>query len=80
MVFFAVMKTTEETASLCALNKIFGFEPKIATALIGHFGSASEVVNLSNKELSPIKSVKVADDLQSVEVVMADNTVKTVKF
>lgn len=46
------MKTTEETASLCALNKIFGFEPKIATALIGHFGSASEVMNLSNKELS----------------------------
>jgi hypothetical protein len=34
----------------------------------------------SNKELSPVKSVKVADDLQSVEVVMADNTVKTVKF
>ena len=51
MVFFAVMKNTEETASLCALNKIFGFEPKIATALIGHFGSASEVMNLSSKEL-----------------------------
>ena len=32
------------------------------------------------KELSPVKSVKVAEDLQSVEVVMADNTVKVVKF
>lgn len=52
LVFFAVMKTTEETASLCALNRIFGFEPKIAAALIGHFGSASEVMNLSSKDLS----------------------------
>ena len=32
------------------------------------------------KELSPVKSVKVSEDLQSVEVVMADNTVKVVKF
>ena len=32
------------------------------------------------KELSPVKSVKVAEDLQSVEVVMTDNTVKVVKF
>lgn len=46
------MKTIEETASLCALNRIFGFEPKIAAALIGHFGSASEVMNLSSKELN----------------------------
>ena len=47
---FAVMKTFEETASLCALNRIFGFEPKIAAALIENFGSAAEVMNLSNKD------------------------------
>ena len=52
MIFFAAMKTIEETASLCALNRIFGFEPKIAAALIRHFGSASEVMNLSSRELS----------------------------
>ena len=44
------MKTFEETASLCALNRIFGFEPKIAAALIDNFGSAAEVMNLSSKD------------------------------
>jgi DNA modification methylase len=33
-----------EKASLCALGKIFGFEPKIATALITHAGSASSLI------------------------------------
>lgn len=50
MCFFADMKTYEETASLCALNRIFGFEPKIAGALLEHFGSATEVMNLSRKD------------------------------
>ena len=45
------MKTFEETASLCALNRIFGFEPKIAAALIENFGSAAEVMNLSSRDL-----------------------------
>ena len=44
------MKNFEETASLCALNRIFGFEPKIAAALINNFGSATEVMNLSSKD------------------------------
>lgn len=44
------MKTSEETASLCALNRIFGFEPKIASALLEHFGSAEEVMKLSSKD------------------------------
>ena len=34
----------------------------------------------SNKELSPVKSVKVADDLSYVEVTLADKTVKRVEF
>lgn len=46
------MKTIEETASLCALNRIFGFEPKIAGALLEHFGSATEIMNMSSKEQS----------------------------
>ena len=44
------MNTLEETASLCALNRIFGFEPKIGTALLEHFGSAGEVMRLSRKD------------------------------
>lgn len=44
------MKNYEETVSTCALNKIFGFEPKIGTALLEHFGSAAEVMRLTTKE------------------------------
>jgi DNA processing protein len=45
------MENFEEKACLCALNRIFGFEPKIALALIGHLGSASEVFRLKEDEL-----------------------------
>lgn len=45
------MKTTHEKACHCALNRIFGFEPKIALALISHFGSASEIFNVPQKEM-----------------------------
>lgn len=45
------MEITHEKACHCALNRIFGFEPKIALALINHFGSATEVFNLSPEEL-----------------------------
>lgn len=45
------MKITHEKACLCALNRIFGFEPKISLALISHFGSASEVFTLPTKEV-----------------------------
>jgi DNA processing protein len=43
-----------EKASLCALGKIFGFEPKIATALITHAGSASGVFGFGKDELEQI--------------------------
>lgn len=45
------MIKNEETYSLCALNKIFGFEPKLAHALISHLGSAFEVFHMSAKDL-----------------------------
>ena len=50
MVFFVDMKTHEETICACALNRIFGFEPKIGLALLEHFGSATEVMKLSRKD------------------------------
>ena len=43
-----------EKAGLCALNRIFGFEPKIAHALITHIGSATEIFNLGSHELDKI--------------------------
>lgn len=46
------MDKYEEKASLCALNRIFGFEPKIALALIRHLGSASEVFRLKERDMS----------------------------
>lgn len=48
------MKTFEETACLCALNRIFGFEPKIGIALLQHIGNAVDVMNLSAKDQSLI--------------------------
>lgn len=45
------MDNFEEKACLCALGKIFGFKPKIALALIDHLGSATEVFNISRKDL-----------------------------
>lgn len=44
------MENTEEKASLCALNKIFGFKPKLAQALISHLGGASPVFRLNSSE------------------------------
>lgn len=48
------MKITHEKACHCALNRIFGFEPKISLALISHLGSASEIFALSPKEVDGI--------------------------
>ncbi len=45
------MKAFEEKACLCALNRIFGFEPKVALALISHLGSASEIFRVSHKDM-----------------------------
>lgn len=44
------MENIEEKASLCALNKIFGFKPKLALALISHLGGASPVFRLRPSE------------------------------
>lgn len=65
------MKHFEEKAYLCALNRIFGFKPKIALALISHFGSASEVFSLKDKEidmvLGPYSGYATSLRLASVE-------------
>lgn len=52
--YLAGMKTNEEKACLCALNRIFGFEPKTALALISHCGSASGIFTLAEKELDEL--------------------------
>ena len=44
----------EETHCLCALNRIFGFEPKVAHALVSHIGSASEIFRLPDKDLDAL--------------------------
>ena len=48
------MENLDEKACLCALNRIFGFEPKIALALISHLGSATEIFRLSEKQLDEL--------------------------
>ena len=45
------MENLKEKACLCALNRIFGFEPKTALALITNLGSAENVFRLSQQEL-----------------------------
>lgn len=45
------MEKLEEKACLCALNRIFGFSPKIGLALISHTGSAADVFRLGGREL-----------------------------
>ena len=48
------MKDFEEKACLCALAKIFGFEPKTALALIAHCGCASSVFTLEAKDIDDL--------------------------
>lgn len=45
------MKNRDEKACLCALGKIFGFEPKTANALIEHAGSAKKIFEMGQDEL-----------------------------
>ena len=49
--YFAFMEITHEKACLCALNRIFGFEPKISQALISHLGSGTDIFSLNQEEL-----------------------------
>ena len=44
----------DDTISCCALNKIFGFKPMIALAMIEELGSPSAVFSLEKKELDRI--------------------------
>lgn len=48
------MGNLEEKACLCALNKIFGFSPKIGLALISHTGSAAEVFRIEGKDMDEL--------------------------
>ena len=48
------MGNLEEKACLCALNRIFGFAPKIGLALISHTGSAAEVFRIEEKDMEGI--------------------------
>lgn len=41
----------EERAAMCALNRIFGFEPRIGMSLIDLFGDASAVIGGGREEL-----------------------------
>ena len=42
----------EERVCLCALNRIFGFEPKVGAGLVELFGGASEVFRQTGKDIS----------------------------
>lgn len=48
------MEDYNERYCLCALNRIFGFEPKIALALVSNLGSASEAFRLPQKEIDTL--------------------------
>lgn len=48
------MKNDEEKYSLCALNRIFGFEPKVAHALISHIGNAADIFRMKENDLVSI--------------------------
>ena len=52
--YFAAMIHNEEKYALCALNRIFGFEPKVGHAIISEIGSAREIFSLPEKELDLI--------------------------
>lgn len=70
------MENIEEKACLCALNRIFGFEPKIAKALLAHYGSATEIMSISRQEvihvLGPHSKHSVHINKKSVEEAKAE--------
>lgn len=45
------MDITKEKACLCAMNRIFGYEPRIALALISQLGNASNVFELNPEDM-----------------------------
>lgn len=48
------MEKLDEKACLCAMNRIFGFEPKVGLELISHLGSASALFSLAPREQEQI--------------------------
>ncbi len=52
--YFSGMKNIREKAAHCALNRVFGFEPRIAHALTGHFGSATGIFEAGTDEIDSI--------------------------
>lgn len=48
------MEITKEKACLCALNRIFGFNPKIGLAMLSELGSAEDIFNLDKKDLDQL--------------------------
>ena len=48
------MAIDKEKASLCALGRIFHFDPKIALALISHFGNASAIFDAGTETIDDI--------------------------
>ena len=51
MILIYGMENFKEKSCLCAMNRIFGFEPKIGLELIAQLGSAASLFNLNDKEL-----------------------------
>ena len=52
MILIYGMENFKEKTCLCAINRIFGFEPKIGLELIAQLGSASTLFDLNEKELN----------------------------
>jgi len=52
------MENHEENICLCAINRIFGFNPKVAHGLISAFGSSTEIFKLNEKDISQIPGLK----------------------
>ena len=64
------------TCGLIMNEKHINSEEVMVTLMLWKKGSKP----FSKKELTPVKSVKIADDKQSVTITMADKSIKTVKF
>ncbi len=61
----------QEKACLCALNRIFGFEPRIGLRLIETFGSASDVFRQNRKKLTDALGAYSSKDYSSKITVSA---------
>lgn len=48
------MVNDEEKYGLCALNRIFGFEPRVAHSLLAHLGNATEVFHMKEDEIRDV--------------------------